>query len=418
MKVPLDERMRRSKIKDNFKKRLILINGRILTAKEYFLVLKVVNGGVVCTFNSFNMVKRVFSRKKEKFPSAELTSLLEKCNKLSRENLLIHNIKKFRCGPSLSNVDPDSAKTITKVDQDSNNSSDDNIIKKFQCGPSLSNVDPDSAKNITKVDQDSNDSSDDNMIKKFQCGPLLSNVDPDSVKNLTMEDQDSNDSSDMICTMDTKSYEEYDDICKEAVPLTRESVAEDIPETNMNTNSQCEEPSDGVEFLYASDSDKIPEKCPTEEGLRHICSKLGVEFFHLLQFKVPPRGKIIRVSGHGDCLFKALAVCLTGKEDQHFEIRLCIVSHMLTNMKEHLLPHIHPFTSVETYVQSKGMNRKRTWGTDVEILSFCDMTNLNVNVFLNSVNGPPHVFEPQYTKGCNMNVYIINHYNRHYDVVI
>ena len=72
------------------------------------------------------------------------------------------------------------------------------------------------------------------------------------------------------------------------------------------------------------------------------------------------------------------------------EIREGIISYMLSI--EHLLTgydstghanYLVPFSysTVQQYIDNSGMSRSGTWGTDLEMMCFCHMLNLNLYSF-------------------------------------
>ena len=85
-----------------------------------------------------------------------------------------------------------------------------------------------------------------------------------------------------------------------------------------------------------------------------------------------------RMQGDGNCLFRSLSYIITGSEEQHFQIRTAIVSHMRT------IPHLlngfgadgHPnylddynggYESVEAYLTQTKMAENGIWGTDFKM---------------------------------------------------
>ena len=93
------------------------------------------------------------------------------------------------------------------------------------------------------------------------------------------------------------------------------------------------------------------------------------------------------VQGDGNCLFRALSYVVTVSEEQYMEVRECITSYMLSI--ENLLVgydstghanYLVPFNvnSVQQYLDNTGMAINHTWGTDLEMISFCHMFNVNL----------------------------------------
>ena len=96
------------------------------------------------------------------------------------------------------------------------------------------------------------------------------------------------------------------------------------------------------------------------------------------------------VQGDGNCLFRALSYVVTGSEAQHMEVREGITSYMLsienllvgynsTGHANYLVPF--NFNSVQEYLDNTNMGISHTWGTDLEMICFCHMFNVNLYSF-------------------------------------
>ena len=93
------------------------------------------------------------------------------------------------------------------------------------------------------------------------------------------------------------------------------------------------------------------------------------------------------VQGDGNYLFRALSYVVTGSEAQHMEVREGITSYMLsienllvgydsTGHANYLVPF--NFNSVQEYLDNTNMAISHTWGTDLEMICFCHMFNVNL----------------------------------------
>lgn len=87
--------------------------------------------------------------------------------------------------------------------------------------------------------------------------------------------------------------------------------------------------------------------------------------------------------GGGHCMFRTISYGISGTPVNHGIIRGKIVDH-LTTMDERILGYIEE-GDIETYIKNSKM-RKAGWGSEVEILAFADMADLNVFV-LNRTRG-------------------------------
>ena len=92
------------------------------------------------------------------------------------------------------------------------------------------------------------------------------------------------------------------------------------------------------------------------------------------------------VQGDGNCLFRALSYVVTDSEAQHMEVREDITSYMLsienlfvgynsTGHANYLVSF--NFNSIQEYLDNTNMAISRTWGTDLEMIYFYHMFNVN-----------------------------------------
>ena len=73
------------------------------------------------------------------------------------------------------------------------------------------------------------------------------------------------------------------------------------------------------------------------EWQQEMCEAMGLNYITSngitqggLQVGLEPPNTFTRIVGDGNCLFHALAHIITGSEEQHMDVRRCIVSHMRT----------------------------------------------------------------------------------------
>ena len=134
----------------------------------------------------------------------------------------------------------------------------------------------------------------------------------------------------------------------------------------------------------------------TQTWQQQACIRLGIRFISSPGFQPggpdivltrPDLRSLRNVQGDGNCLFRALSYVVTDSEEQHMEVREGITSYMLSI--ENLLVgydstgHANywvPFNvnSVQEYTDNTGMAISRTWGTDLEMICFCHMFNVNL----------------------------------------
>ncbi len=81
--------------------------------------------------------------------------------------------------------------------------------------------------------------------------------------------------------------------------------------------------------------------------------------------KRPDLRTVKRIEPDGNCLFRSFAYIITGSEDQHMAVRAVILNHMVDIDHFLLGPHIIQYSSVQDYIRATGMDRAKTWGTDM-----------------------------------------------------
>ena len=74
-----------------------------------------------------------------------------------------------------------------------------------------------------------------------------------------------------------------------------------------------------------------------------------------------------KVCGDGNCLFRAFSYLITGTEDQHFEVRCCIVEH-LRSVGHRLLGNFIDEATVEEYISNWSIGQIGAWDTTVEMV--------------------------------------------------
>ena len=161
----------------------------------------------------------------------------------------------------------------------------------------------------------------------------------------------------------------------------------------------------------------------------NACSTLGIRFVRSntvrpggprVPLKAPTT--IRRIGDDGNCLFRSLALIITGSEDQHLAIRQRILRHMCKIA--HFLLGIHipdRYRSVEEYIRHTGMHRVSTWGTEVEIFTMAHLLNTTIFSF-NSRDKRWWRFSPNFVDlslpdDCTAMAIYLNHTPSHFEVV-
>ena len=130
--------------------------------------------------------------------------------------------------------------------------------------------------------------------------------------------------------------------------------------------------------------------------------------------------KLCRITGDGNCLFRALSYFLTGRQAYHMILRQKIVDHMHTI--EHVLrPHMN--CSADVYLATTNMTSSGVWGTDIEIFAAASL--FNVDIYVYSQFGNIYKWSKfsrsmldRFSVPSEMGIYLQNLTGVHYDAVL
>ncbi len=111
-----------------------------------------------------------------------------------------------------------------------------------------------------------------------------------------------------------------------------------------------------------------------EKRLRHYGSSVSWEKQSEtggtnVALKRPDLRTVKRIEPDGNCLFRSFVYIITGLEDQHMAVRAVILNHMVDMAHFLLGPHITRYSRVQDYIRATAMDRAKTWGTDIEMLT-------------------------------------------------
>ena len=135
----------------------------------------------------------------------------------------------------------------------------------------------------------------------------------------------------------------------------------------------------------------------------------------------PDMRTVKRITGDGNCLFRSFAYIITGSEDQHMAVRTAILQHMINIGHLFLGQHISNYSSIQEYITHTNMDRERSWGSDIEMLTLSHL--LQTPILSYSVHNahwskyaPHHVDRTLSDDVAQMSMYILHRLN-HFDVV-
>ena len=121
----------------------------------------------------------------------------------------------------------------------------------------------------------------------------------------------------------------------------------------------------------------------TENSQNFMCSLIGLPLMskhkiqHPKMIKKSCPAKIHKITGDGNCLFRALSYAITGRQIYHGLIRQKILNHM-SEIENLLYPHMN--MPVKIYFAQSGMSNNAVWGTDVEILAASSLLSTDIYV--------------------------------------
>eukprot|EP00731_Ephydatia_muelleri_P005830 Em0003g78a len=166
---------------------------------------------------------------------------------------------------------------------------------------------------------------------------------------------------------------------------------------------------------------------------RQKCTQLGLTFHSANNFDIggpnivlnrPNTETILRARGDGNCLFRCLSQIITGSPDQHYAVRMCIITHM--RHISHLLIGSYEFDGgddIEAYIANRKMDRNGSYGTNNEMLTLSHLLMCNVYSFnaqasnWSYVANPGHIDPniPVIVERKSMYIYYRN--GNHFDIV-
>ena len=91
----------------------------------------------------------------------------------------------------------------------------------------------------------------------------------------------------------------------------------------------------------------------------------------------------IQAQGNGACLFNSFSLLLSGRDTYSAIIRHVICNYIANPVKYSALEAYIPsvFKSGKQYVQERNMRNFTTWGTEVEIIAFAQISGFDVKVY-------------------------------------
>ncbi|XP_061191659.1 uncharacterized protein LOC133199853 [Saccostrea echinata] len=127
----------------------------------------------------------------------------------------------------------------------------------------------------------------------------------------------------------------------------------------------------------------------------------------------------VLVDPDGNCFFRAISFCLTGKEDFHHTIRLAVCHHLMEN---DLLftPFLRPGeNSVENHISLSSMCMDGRWATELEILALSHLLKTEIHTYSENkwVTFSGLMVNPEENMASLGGIYLDHKNQNHYNVV-
>ncbi|CAH1803287.1 unnamed protein product, partial [Owenia fusiformis] len=192
-----------------------------------------------------------------------------------------------------------------------------------------------------------------------------------------------------------------------------------------NSKDKSKESPDDVTVLKETYSEPIGNFNPLQNQEKvHLCNIHHLKYTPKsndpvydnveIAFMKPKYESLKHIRGDGNCLFRAIAYCITNDENDHTAIRQSIVSHRNDQSCKKYICKTRGITAteLENHIRSQNMNRSSVWGTDIEIAAACHLFQTQILTFENTNRWT--VFGKTFVNRC---MYLDHSSQCHYDVV-
>ena len=202
------------------------------------------------------------------------------------------------------------------------------------------------------------------------------------------------------------------------------------------TNLDCDKPAKKSLLHYGNDYNPRDEQVwpfkfySVDEHWQHnACTTLGLQYVTSNRLRpggpnvdLRPPNHIKRIGGDGNCLFRSFSYIITGSEEQHMAVRIAILNHMIDIAHFLLGHHIPPqYSSVQDYIQDKGMDQPHIWGTEIEMFTLAHLLQTCVFIYntddLNWCRYSPRGVDRTLNDDIQQMSMYINHPPNHFEVV-
>ena len=149
-------------------------------------------------------------------------------------------------------------------------------------------------------------------------------------------------------------------------------------------------------------------------GNTHPVNHYGVD-----QLLKSPPTVTISMKGDGMCLFNSLSLLLTDHNTYNAIIRHVICNYIDNPIKYAFLKQYIPerFKSGKEYTVTSRMHTYTTWGTEVEIIAFAQLSGFDVMVFTEHKTWACYKHDPLNKETSDRAFYLMNESGYHFDPI-
>ncbi|XP_071476043.1 uncharacterized protein [Diadema antillarum] len=90
---------------------------------------------------------------------------------------------------------------------------------------------------------------------------------------------------------------------------------------------------------------------------------------------------IYRITGDGNCFYRAISYVTCGKEDSHRDVRKAVVKHILQNKQDYVSLLRSGYTDIVKYIAKERVFNNGTWATELEIMALSNLLDTDVLIY-------------------------------------
>ncbi|XP_062601396.1 uncharacterized protein LOC134263100 [Saccostrea cucullata] len=183
------------------------------------------------------------------------------------------------------------------------------------------------------------------------------------------------------------------------------------------------------DLIYVSSKDEQFNFVPlVSDTKREICGNLKIPFLCLaVPLENQPFEKDLgkpcdehKISGDGNCFFRAVSFCLTNSEDYHYDLRSAVCKHLLEK-EDYFQSYLRAGErSVKDHVLMSSMEKTGTWATEIEIKAMSHLLGVDIYTFSNNrwLKFSAERVGVSVTEKRLGAIYLCHNHQNHYDVAL